>query len=323
MQNSKVSIIILTWNGIKHVGDCLNSVFNSAYPDYEVIIVDNGSKDGTPEMISERFPQARLIRNKKNLGFTGGNNQGAEYTQGEILFLLNDDTKIHPDLIRVLVEELEDSPQIGIIGPKIYFMDEPDRIWFAGGKIDWHKSDSYHLSKNLTDHQLINDSKKEVDFITGCALMIKREVIEKVGLFDNKLFAFYEDADLCQKAKKAGYKIIYLPFGGVWHIKSATASRVFLDDLKSKMRQVGVVVKIGIILKMIIRYLYSAVRQKTRHHRNRFIFFMRHAPFKYKITFLLRYIFIFTPVFLWSIVYEAPEGLIKIAWKHRQKNNEY
>jgi len=319
MENSKVSIIILTWNGIKHVANCLESVFKSNYLNYEVIVVDNGSKDGTPEMISQRFPQVRLILNKKNLGFTGGNNQGVEQAKGDIFFLLNDDTEIHPDLIKTLVEGLESSSDIGVIGPKIYYMNEPDRIWFAGGKIDWIKSDSYHLGKNLTDKDLSNDSKKEVDFITGCALMIKREVVDKVGLFDNRFFTFYEDADLCQKVKKIGYKVIYLPFGGVWHIKSATASNVFLDDLRSQMEQAGMVIKIGIAFKMVTRYLWSAVRQKTRHHRNRFIFFMCHAPLKYKLTFLLRYIFVFTPVFLWSIVYEVPEGLIKIAWHHSKK----
>ncbi|MBU0999519.1 glycosyltransferase family 2 protein [Patescibacteria group bacterium] len=319
MENSKVSIIILTWNGIGHVANCLESVFKSNYFNYEVIVVDNGSKDGTPEMISQRFPQVRLILNKKNLGFTGGNNQGVKEATGNIFFLLNDDTKIHPDLIKTLVEGLESSSEIGIVGPKIYFMDKPNKIWFAGGKIDWIKSNSYHLGKNLMDKELSSDSKKEVDFITGCALMIKREVVDKVGLFDNKLFAFYEDADLCQKVKKVGYKVLYLPFGGVWHIKSATASRVFLDDLKSQIEGAGLIKKIIIVFKMVVRYLFSAVRQKGRHYRNRFIFFMRHAPGRYKITFLIRFILIVTPMFLWSIIYEAPEGLIKIAWQHRQK----
>lgn len=317
---TKVSIIILTWNGINHIVDCLESVQKSTYLDYEIIVVDNGSKDGTPEMISKKFPQVKLILNKKNLGFTGGNNQGVKQAKGDIFFLLNDDTKIHFDLIKNLVKELESSSKIGIVGPKIYYMDEPNKIWFAGGKIDWEKSDSYHLNKNKIDKNIINDSKKEVDFITGCALMIKREVVNKVGLFDNKFFAFYEDADLCQKTKKAGYKVVYVPFGGVWHIKSATASRVFLDDLKYQIEKVRSIKKILIVIKMIVRYLFSAIKQKSRHYRNRFIFYTRHAPFKYKITFLIRFIFIVTPLFLWSIFYESLDGLIKIAWQHSKQN---
>jgi len=267
-QASKVSVIIITFNARKHISACLQSVQKSTYPNYEIIVVDNGSKDGTPELIRKNFSQVKLILNKTNLGFTGGGNQGIKQARGEIIFLLNDDTKIHPDLIRVLVEELESSPQTGIVGPKIYFMREPDKIWFAGGKIDWAKGESYHLGRNLTDKELIGDLKKEVDFITGCALMIKREVINKIGLLDEIFFAFCEDADWCQKAKKAGYQIIYVPFGGVWHIKSATASRLPL------------------------------IKQKFLTYRNRFIFFMRHAPPRCKISFLINFI---ADIFQWLV----------------------
>ena len=315
-KQSKVSVIILTCNGIKHIFNCLESVYKSTYQNYEVIVVDNGSRDGTPELINKEFPQVKLILNKKNFGFTGGNNIGIEQVTGDVVFLLNDDTKIHPDLINTLVEELESSSEIGIVGPKIYFMNEPEKIWFAGGKIDWIKSDSFHLGRDLTDKELINDLKKEVDFITGCALMIKREVIEKIDLLDNRFFAFYEDADWCKKAKKAGYKVVYIPFGGVWHIKSATASRIFLDDLKSQIKGENIIRRINIYFKMIIRYIFNRNMQKYRIYRNRFIFFMRHASFKYKITFFIRFIFIFTPMFLWSITVEMFLSVFKITKKH-------
>jgi len=319
----KVSIIILTWNGVGHIFNCLESVQKSTYQNYEIIVVDNGSKDGTSDLIKNNFPNVKLILNKKNLGFTGGNNIGIKQASGNIVFLLNDDTKIHPDLIETLIKELKNSLKIGIVGPKIYFMpalsadrDEPNKIWFAGGKIDWVKSDSLHLGRNLIDKELINDSKKEVDFITGCALMIKKEVIDKIGLLDDKFFAFYEDADWCQKAKKAGYQVIYIPFGGVWHIKSATASRVFLDDLKSQIKGKNIITKIKIYFKMIGRYVLNVNRQKYRIYRNRFIFFMRHASFKYKINFLIRFIFIFTPKFLWSITGQMFLSVFKITKKH-------
>ncbi|MBU1289930.1 glycosyltransferase family 2 protein [Patescibacteria group bacterium] len=311
----KVSIIIVTWNGIRHVSDCLESVLKSTYPNYEIIVVDNGSKDGTPELISKKFPEVRLIKKEKNLGFTGGNNEGIKQAEGEILFLLNDDTKIHSKLIEVLVGELESSPEMGIVGPKIYFMDKPNEIWFAGGKIDWAKSDSFHLGRGLTDKELIGDSKKEVDFITGCSLMIKKEVVDKIGLLDDVFFAFYEDADWCQKAKKAGYQVLYIPFGGVWHIKSATASHVFLDDLMSQIENKKIIARIKIYLKIIRRYLSNVNGQKYRHYRNRFIFYIRHANFKYKITFLIRFVFIFTPQFLWTVLVWTPWYMLKIIKK--------
>lgn len=302
--NPKVTIIILTWNGARHIFDCLESVQKSTYQNYEIIVVDNGSKDGTPDLIKNNFLNVKLILNKKNLGFTGGNNIGIKQAKGEILFLLNDDTKIHPNLIEVLVKELKSSSKIGIVGPKIYFMDEPKKIWFAGGRIDWFKGKTFHLGKNLTDKELINDSKKEVDFITGCALMIKKEVVDRIGLFDDKFFAYYEDADLCQRAKKIGYQIIYVPFGGVWHVKSATASNVFMDDIQGKY------------FKMLGRYLKFSIFLKWKNYRNRFVFFMRYAKFIYKITFLIKFIFVFTPKFLWMITGQALISLIKIAKKH-------
>ena len=248
-----VSIIILTNNALGYITDCLESVRKSNYPDYEIIVVDNNSKDGTPELISQKFPQIKLILSQKNLGCAGGNNLGFKQARGEILFFLDDDTTVHPELIKVIVQALESSPKIGIVGPKIYSMNEPDKILFAGGKINWLKGDSYVLGRDLRDKELSNDSQKEVDFITGCALMVKREVINKIGLFSGVYFAFYEDTDFCQRAKKAGYKIIYLPFGGVWHIKAATTSITFLDDLRSQVKGVGPIAKIKIYFKMIGR----------------------------------------------------------------------
>lgn len=310
----KVSVIILTNNALGYIADCLESVQQSDYPDYEIIVVDNDSKDGTPELISEKFPQVRLILSQKNLGCTGGNNLGFKYAKGEIFFFLDDDTTIHPDLIKALVRELESSPKIGIVGPKIYSMSKPDKILFAGGKIVWSKGDSYVLGRDLTDKELDNDSKKEVDFITGCALMIKREVMDKVGMFNNIYFAFYEDADLCQRAKKAGYQVIYVPFGGVWHIKSATTGRFFLDDLKSQIKEAGAIGRIKIYFKIIGRYLKNSVGIKYMQYRNRLIFYLKYSP--HKITFLIKYIFIFTPKFLWLIIIEIPWSTLKIVKKH-------
>jgi len=303
----KVSVNVLTHNAIKYISNCLESILKSNYPNYEIIVVDNNSKDGTPELIARKFPQVKLVLSEKNLGCSGGHNLGIKQAKGDIFFFLDDDTIIHPDLIRVLVEELESSPQIGVTGPKIYSMNEPDKILFAGGKIDWAKSDSYVLGRDLTDKELGDDLKKEVDFITGCALMIKREVINKIGLFNNVYFAFYEDADLCQRAKKAGYHVIYMPFGGVWHMKSATSGTVFLDDLKSQKKGVR------IYLKMVGRYLKGSVNIKYIQYRNRLIFYIKHSP--RKINFLIRYVFIFTPKFLWSVV-QIPWSIFKIANKH-------
>ena len=300
--NPKLSIIIPIFNSGRQVLDCLESIFKSNYSDYEVIVIDNNSRDNSSELIEEKFPQVKLIRNEKNLGFTGGTNAGIKESKGELIFLLNDDTIIDPNLLDILIEELESSPQVGIVGPKIYFAGESNKIWFAGGKINWLKGETFHLNKR--ESKLEDDTKKEVDFITGCALMIKREVVDKIGLLDKKFFAYYEDADWAQKAKKAGYSVIYVPFGGVWHIKSATASTVYFEDIKGKY------------FRMLGRYLKFSILLKWKNYRNRFVFFMRHAKFIYKITFLIKFIFVLTPKFLWLITGQVVISLIKIAKKH-------
>jgi len=294
-ENLKISVIIITFNSSEYILNCLKSVKKSTYPNYEIIVVDNGSKDRTIELIQNNFSEIKLILNNKNFGFAEGNNIGVKQAQGDIIFLLNDDTVIDPNLISILVKELISSDKTGIIGPKIYYMNPKDKVWFGGGKIEWFKGKGKHLNLN---------TKQEVDYITGCALMIKKKVIDKISLFDKNFFAYYEDADLCQRTIKAGYKIIYIPFGGVWHIKSATSSNVYLDDIKGKY------------FRMLIRYLRFSIFLKWKNYRNRFIFFMRHARFIYKIVFLIKFIFIFTPKFLWLITGQVFISLIKITKKH-------
>ncbi len=315
----KLSIITVNYNGGKHIFNYLNSVRKSNYADYELIVVDNGSKDGSPDLIKKKYPWVRLILNGKNLGFTGGNNVGMKQAQGDIFFLLSDDTVIHPDLFNVLVSELESSSEIGVVGPKIYYMEPPDKIWFAGGKMDWLKGDTFHLGKDLKDTELLNDSKKEVDYITGCALMIKREVVDKVGMLDESFFIYYEDADLCQRVRRAGYKIIYVPFGGVWHIKSA--SPIFtLDDLKKELRMAkNKSGKIKIYLRMARDFFINVNKKKYRDYRNRSLVFIRYSPWPYKVIFLLRFAFILTPKLFWEVAYKTPRTLFKLGWGYLTK----
>lgn len=300
--NPKISIIILTFNSGKYIFDCLKSVYKSSYQNYEVIVVDNGSKDKSVDLVKNNFHDVKLVLNEKNLGFTGGNNIGVKHVTGEIVFLLNDDTVIDKDLLKNLVRELVSSDNIGVIGPKIFYMpaspagrDEPKKIWFGGGMINWVKGKGYHLKSN---------KKQEVDYITGCALMTRKSIIDKIGLFDNKFFAYWEDADFCQRVKKLGFKIIYLPYGGVWHAKSVTSSLVYMKDIK------------GNYPKMLWRYLKFGWLLKWKNYRNRFVFFMRHASSKHKIGFLIKFIFVFTPQFLWLITGQVLISLIKIFKKH-------
>jgi hypothetical protein len=302
--NIKISIIIVHFFGIDYLIDCLNSVFKSDYPNLEVVVVFNGNKDGSYEIIKQKFSQVITVLNKKNLGFAKANNQGIKTSSGELIFLLNDDTTIHPELISVLSEKLISLDKIGIIGPKIYYMNEPSKIWFAGGIVDWKKHDSYHAGRNIEDRDW-KDAEKEVDFITGCALMIKREAIDKIGLLDEIFFAFYEDADWCLRAKRGGYKIVYVPFGGVWHHKSATAGKIFFGEEGKKN-----------ILWLVLTCFYRNIRKEFRGYKNKIIFFNRYLSGKNKIIFLLESIFVATPVLIWNIICKIPKSILNLTSKN-------
>jgi hypothetical protein len=305
--NLKISIIITHFFDIDYLINCLDSVFKSDYPNFEVIVVFNGNRDNSYEIAKQKFPQIISILNKKNLGFSRANNQGIKISNGEIIFLLNDDTIIHPQLISILSKKLISSDEIGIVGPKIYFMsasgDQTNKIWFAGGKIDWEKQKSYHLGRDMND-EAHKDEEKEVDFITGCALMIKKEVIDKIGLLDEGFFAFYEDADWSQKAKKAGYKIVYVSFGGVWHAKSATAGKIFFGEEKKKN-----------IFWLISNYFYRDVMVAWRRYKNKIIFFNRYLSGKDKFIFLLKSFFLSTPFLIWTIFYKIPKSIFNLRFK--------
>jgi len=301
--NHKISIIIVHFFGIDYLINCLNSVFKSDYSNLEVIVVFNGNKDGSCEVVKQKFPQIISILNKKNLGFAKANNQAIKISSGELIFLLNDDTVIHLRLISVLSEKLINSDEIGIVGPKIYYADESSKIWFAGGVVDWKKQESYHLGKNVDDKNW-KDAEKEVDFITGCALMIKRGVIDKIGLLDEKFFAFYEDADWCLRAKKKGYEVVYIPFGGVWHHKSATAGKIFFGKEKRKN-----------ILWLILAYFYRDTTKEFRGYKNKIIFFNRYLSKKDKIIFLLKSVFVATPILIWNVIYKIPKSILIMGLK--------
>jgi GT2 family glycosyltransferase len=304
----KISVIIVNYNGQDFLSDCLDSLLKSDYSNFEVIFVDNNSSDNSIEIVKNKFPQARIIINKKNLGFARANNVGIKQASGDAYLLLNNDTIIHPELISVLSKELFGSEQIGIVGPKIYFLEKGKKpetqkiIWFAGGKINWQKTESLHIGRDKRDNDYVDD-KKEVDFITGCALMVKKEVVDKIGLLEKRFFMFYEDADWCQRAKQAGYRVFYIPFGGVWHLKSVTASKHIFNKNNNK-------------IKIILEFLINLNRLKYSQWYNRFVFYMRWQPKKYKFRFLMDFIFFKTPIFIYSILVLSPISLIKIIKNH-------
>lgn len=230
----RVAVVIVNWNGKKDTLECLASLEK-----VKSIIVDNGSTDGSVEAIAQKYPNVEIIRNSTNLGFTGGNNVGIKKVLddgAEFVWLLNNDTTVDKDALEKLVEVFEDQ-SVGIAGSKIYFFpgrefhkdrykkSDPGRvIWYAGGLIDWDNMYASHRGVDEVDHGQY-DRVEEIPFVTGCSMMVRKEVFEKIGLLDENFFAYLEDLDFCLRAKRAGYKLMYVPGSVVWH-KNAGSSGV-------------------------------------------------------------------------------------------------
>jgi len=221
----RVSIILLNLNGYADTRECLESLERVQYPNFDVIVVDNGSSDGSGARLETEFPAIHLLRSKENIGFTGGNNLGIERAlqQGAAyVLLLNNDTLVDPDFLRELVRAGETNPGIGILGPKIFYASDPQRIWYAGGDVKYGRGSCDHVGKDELDGDGKFSSTEDTDFITGCAMMIKSSVLREIGLLDDRLFIYWEDNDFCMRARRAGHRCVFVPTALVWHKISQT-----------------------------------------------------------------------------------------------------
>ncbi len=185
--------------------------------------MDNGSKDNSIEQIEALKPQlsckVTLIANERNLGFAEGNNVGIRQALGQeassYVLLLNNDTEVASNFLEPLVQIAESQPEIGITGPKIYYYDEPKLIWSAGGVFDYNGW-TQQLGVNELDSPELN-KLRQVDYVTGCAILVKRQVVEKAGMLDERFFIYYEETDWCARVARAGYQIWYVPQSVLWH----------------------------------------------------------------------------------------------------------
>jgi len=217
----RVSIIVLNWNGVRDTVECLESLKKITYPNYEVIVVDNGSTGDDADVLEERFGDyIHLIRNDENYGYAGGNNTGMRYalenSAPEYVLLLNNDTTVAPCFLERMVEVAGGDDGTGIVGPKVYYHAFPDRIWGAGGRVSMRTGRTFHIGMKETDRGQY-DAGREVDYIPGCCLLVKAEVIKKVGLLDESYFCYWEETDYCFRAREAGYRSVYVPEAKIWH----------------------------------------------------------------------------------------------------------
>jgi GT2 family glycosyltransferase len=214
----RVLIIVLCYNGITLTRACLRSLARLRYPHADVLVVDNASSDGTAATVRAEFPHVQVIETGANLGFAAGNNAGLRYALAhgyDYALLLNNDTEVAPDFLTRLVEAAEAAPEIGIAGPTICYYDAPDRIWSAGGVIDWRRGAS--RMRGLGEVDAGQYPPGEVDFVTGCALLVKRAALDRAGLLDERFFMYYEETEWCVRIARAGFRIIFVPSARVLH----------------------------------------------------------------------------------------------------------
>jgi GT2 family glycosyltransferase len=215
-----VTVIVINWNRHQDTLACLASLRALTYSNYEVVVIDNGSSRDDLEGLRQGLVNEALVENRANTGFVGGNNQGlamAKTHRAEFVLLLNNDTLVAPDLLTNLVEVIESEASIAAVGPTILYESDPDVIWSAGGSIDWRRGLASMLQDGSPAANLAGQPARDVDFLTGCALMVRRSVIDQVGRLEPRFFAYYEETEWCVRMARAGYRMVHVPMGKVWH----------------------------------------------------------------------------------------------------------
>jgi len=243
-----VVISIINFNGQKNTDECLDSLELLKLPEIQlsVVIIDNASSEKYENKKTYKNFNFHLIQNGQNIGFGRGHNLGISYAnslKADFIIFLNNDTTVDPRLVEQLLNTFKNNKKIGIVGPKIYFSkgseyhkerykkeDLGKVIWYAGGLMDWKNVIGKHRGVDEVDNGVYN-SIEQTDFVSGCCMIISLDVFKKIGGFDDKYFLYYEDSDLNQKIKKAGYEIIYNPHAVVWHKNAgSTGSGSELQD---------------------------------------------------------------------------------------------
>ncbi len=220
----RVAVIILTWNRVEDVVICLESFSEVHYQNLEVVVVDNASADNTVETVRTRYPWATLIVNDDNLGYVGGNNVGIKYAlekNADYVFILNSDTKMTPNVLEELVGVMQGDARIGITGAKNLYMQNPAFTWGKYGVLNWGPMLVRTHGRFVLDYP--EASPKEVDWVIGNGCMMSRAALEKVGLFDEDFFQVNEDVDWCVRARKMGYRVVYVDTAAIHHKGASSA----------------------------------------------------------------------------------------------------
>jgi GT2 family glycosyltransferase len=231
-----VSIVIPSFNGRRHLEVCLSSIQNLDYSHIEVIVVDNASTDGSVEFVETKFPEVKILVNAANLGFAEGCNVGMRNAKGQYVALLNNDVEVDPNWLKELVSVAQSDPRIAICASKIIMFQNRKIFNSAGGEFDVYGS-GHDRGLYEFDHGQYS-CVEEVFFACGGAMLVQREILREIGLFDSRYFMYGEDVDLCWRAWLCGYKVVYVPSAIVYHkyggtMEALTAQRLYFTNRNS------------------------------------------------------------------------------------------
>jgi GT2 family glycosyltransferase len=228
LKDRTLHVIVLNWNGEEVIGPCLRSLLEVEEPRLSIIVVDNASTDASCEIVRREFPEVELIVNDENLLFAEGNNVGLRHAVrrgGTFFLLLNNDTEVDPSFAARMMDALEDE-DVGIVGPKILYHDDPRRIWYGGGDFYPLIWIPYHRNIRKLSGS-VQEAPGETGYVSGCALLVRREVIDEIGYLDPEYTIYCEDVDFCLRARAKGWKCRYQPSAVVWHKVSSSSGGGF------------------------------------------------------------------------------------------------
>ena len=223
ISNTRVAAVIANWNGGAENLECIASLLAQGLEPGEIVFVDNGSTDGSLEAVLRHHPDLCLVRNAQNLGFGEASNQGARKaleSGAQAVFFVNNDVFAPAGVLLRLVQALEADPQAGIVGPRVLYKNEPALVWAAGGMLTWRENLSTLIGHREPDGERFRENKL-VDYVAGCALLVRADTLRRIGCFDAQFFAYMEDVDLCLRAHRAGFTVHVIGDVCVYHATSS------------------------------------------------------------------------------------------------------
>ncbi len=239
MNNPKVCVFVLNWNGAEDTLECLASLQKVTYQNMDILVIDNGSDDDSVLRIQEAYPDVELLSLPKNLFFGGGNNAGLEWANGrayKYIIFLNNDTTVESDFIEPLLEAFQGDSAIGMAAPVMCYAANPEQIWYGGGKVNLWTGEVAHRHIRESVFQ-ISPVTKTTDYITGCCLTLPYDLAVKLEGFDLDFKMYGEDVDLSLRCRSAGYQLAFVPQSKIYHKVSASVGGEFsFNKIKRKLR---------------------------------------------------------------------------------------